>query len=76
MIKIINSAFSCAPSGPGCSKLGEDNPRLGWNLLSGLKALKENSVQIFLLAICPLGVLKTIEKMFPKRLWKKKKNLD
>ena len=39
-----------------------------WNLISGLKALRENSVQIFLFAIWSLDVLKRIVKIFPKRL--------
>ena len=39
-----------------------------WNFISGLKALRENSVQIFLLAIWSLDVLKVIMKIFPKRL--------
>ena len=30
--------------GPGYSKLGSDNPRLLWNLISDLKGLKENLV--------------------------------
>ena len=40
--------------------------------MSGLWAFKENSVQIFLLAIWSSDVLKKqLEKFFPKRLWKK-----
>ena len=39
-----------------------------WDLISGLKALRENSVQIFLLPIWSLDVLKRIVKIFPKRL--------
>ena len=42
-----------------------------WNLISGLKTLRENSVQIFLLAIWSLDVLKRIVKIFPKRLLNK-----
>ena len=49
---------------PGLFKSGLDNPELAWNLTSGLKALKENSVQIFLLAIWSLDVLKRIGKIF------------
>ena len=55
----------------GCSKLGKGNPGLVWNLISGLKALRENSIQIFLLAIWSLDVLKRIVKIFPKRLLNK-----
>ena len=29
---------------PGCSRLGLDNPGIEWNLVSGLKAVRENSV--------------------------------
>ena len=42
-----------------------------WNLISGLKTLRENSVQIFLLAIWSLDVLKRIVKIFPKILLNK-----
>ena len=42
-----------------------------WNLISGLKTLRENSVQIFLLAIWSLNVLKRIVKIFPKILLNK-----
>ena len=42
-----------------------------WNLISGLKTLRENSGQIFLLAIWSLDVLKRIVKIFPKRLLNK-----
>ena len=57
--------------GPGCSKLGKGNPGLMWHLIAGLKALRENSVQIFLLAILSLDVLKRIVKIFPKILLNK-----
>ena len=42
-----------------------------WNLIVGLKTLRENSVQFFLLAIWSLDVLKRIIKIFPKRLLNK-----
>ena len=42
-----------------------------WNLISGLKTLRENSGQIFLLAIWSLDVLKRIVNIFPKRLLNK-----
>ena len=37
----------------------------------GLKTLRENSVQLFLLAVSSLDVLKRIMKIFPKRLLNK-----
>ena len=40
-------------------------------MIAGLKALRENSVQIFLLAILSLDVLKRIVKIFPKILLNK-----
>ena len=58
-------------AGPSCSKLGQGTLGLVWNLISGLKTLRENSVQIFLLAIWSLDVLKRIVKIFPKRLLNK-----
>ena len=44
-------------SGLGCSKLSLNNQGLVWNFITGLKALKENAVQIFLLAIWSVDVL-------------------
>ena len=55
----------------GFSKLGKGNPGSMWNLIPGLIALRENSVQIFLLAIWSLDVLKRIVKNFHKRLLNK-----
>ena len=40
-------------------------------MIAGLKALRENTVQIFLLAIVSLDVLKRIVKIFPKILLNK-----
>ena len=70
--------------GPGRSKLGKGNPGLVWNLFSVLKALRENSFQIFLLAIWSLDVLKRIAniwevnvtKVFNKfrKAWNKREN--
>ena len=40
-------------------------------MIAGLKALRENSVQIFLLPILSLDVLKRIVKIFPKILLNK-----
>ena len=39
------------PSGQGHSKMGQDNPGIAWNLISNLKALEENSVELFLSTI-------------------------
>ena len=50
--------FCFLHSGPGCSMLGWDNPGLVWNLISDLKALKENSVWFFLSKIWLLDALK------------------
>ena len=58
-------------SGLGCSKLSLNNLGLVWNFITGLKALKENAVQIFLLAIWSLDVLTRIGKIVSKRLLNK-----
>ena len=56
---------------PGCSNLSEDNPRLAWNLISGLKALKENSIQIFFACNLVIGWSKRIGNILPKWLLNK-----
>ena len=53
--------------GPGWSRLGLDNPGLEWNLVSGLKAVRENSVNFSLSKIWLLDASKRREKIIPKR---------
>ena len=45
---LIIGTFEKRAPGPGCSKLGSDNPGLVQNLDSIMKAYKVNSVQLFL----------------------------
>lgn len=59
-------------TGPSCSKLGEDNPGLVWNLISDLKPLKEYSLE-FCLSRMMIGFSKKNRDNYPEKAFERGK---